>query len=66
MVCPVCGSQAVVADTKVPDAVEKLQAGTDPYELIAGPEAKSRCLSCGHVFNPDEADQDTLSDITKP
>jgi rubredoxin len=58
MVCPVCGSQAVVADTNVPDAVEKLQTGTDPYELIAGPDAKSRCLSCNHVFCPDEADQD--------
>ena len=66
MVCPVCSSQAVVADTKVPDAVEKLQAGTDPYELIAGPEAKSRCLSCGYIFHPDQANQDEFSDVKKP
>ena len=66
MVCPVCSSQAVVAETRIPDYVDKVQEGTDPYDLIAGPEARSRCLSCGHVFTPEEADGESPQTDKKP
>ena len=61
MVCPVCGSQAVVADTRITNYVDKVQEGTDPYDLIVGPEARSRCLACGHVFAPSDDDRETSS-----
>ena len=66
MVCPICGSQAVVADTRISDYVDKVQDGTDPYDLIVGPEARSRCLGCGHVFVPLPDDQEAPTSNKKP
>ena len=52
MECPVCSSKAVVARACLPDALEQLQTGLDPYDLIAGDQAEAVCKSCGHVFQP--------------
>ncbi|MFH1090810.1 MAG: hypothetical protein V1742_04495 [Pseudomonadota bacterium] len=40
------------------DAAEKVQQGIDPYDLIAGDEAEAECRACGHVFVPQEAEEE--------
>lgn len=53
MECPICGSTAVVARTCLTDAIEKIQAGIDPYDLLCAEDSEAECRACGHVFIPE-------------
>jgi hypothetical protein len=59
MPCPVCGGQAVVARTHIPQLVDKVQEGRDPYDLIYDDHNQAECLTCGHVFDSDPARSST-------
>lgn len=50
MNCPVCGSGAVVAKTCIDDYVERVQQGTDPYDLIYDENPVAQCRACGSSF----------------
>ena len=52
MRCPLCGSSAVTSRACVPDFVERVQQGADPYDLLCSDEAEAECKVCGHVFIP--------------